>query len=96
MGHLYIVSNAQFQGLGKSSTNSAREDSLVVNVALNPAHQMFDICRSRHLRWAFKVLRILPQVLKFICRLHLRAGLGRAELRDRSVEKVDVIVEIHH
>ena len=80
----------------ENCTNSAGEDSLIVNIALNPTHQMFDVCWSGHLGWAFVVLGILPQVLKFIRRLHLRAGLWRTELGDRSVEKVDVIVEINH
>jgi hypothetical protein len=56
-------------------TDSTGEYSLVVNVALNPAHQVFDVCRGRHLRGTFVVLRILPEVFELIRRLHLGARL---------------------
>ena len=57
----------------RASTDSAGEYGLVVNIALDPAHQMFDVCRCRHLCRALEVLRILPEVFELIRRLHLRA-----------------------
>ena len=49
---------------GGQATNSAWEDRFVVNVALNPGHQMFDVGWRWHFGRAFVVLRILPEVFE--------------------------------
>lgn len=94
--HLRVFLALEIRANQKTHTNSAREDCLIVNIALNPAHQVFDVCRCSHLRGAFEVLRILPEVFELVRRFHLWAGLWRTKLGDRSVKKVDVIVEVHH
>ena len=45
-------------------TNSAWEHSFIVDVALNPGHQMFNVSWSWHLRGTFVVFGILPEVLE--------------------------------
>lgn len=47
-------------------TNTAWEDSFVVDVTLNPYHQMLDIGWSGHLRWPFVVLGVLPEVFESV------------------------------
>ena len=79
-----------------SLTIRAWEDGFVVNVALNPSHQVLDVGWSWHLRWTLEVLRILPQVLELVGGLHLWARLWRAELGDRSIKQVNMVVEIDH
>ena len=79
-----------------SFTIRAWEDGLVVNVALNPSHQVLNVGWSWHLRWTLEVLRILPQILELVGGLHLWARLWRAELGDGSVEQVNVVVEVDH
>lgn len=82
--------------LTDSLTIRAWEDGLVVNVALNPSHQVLNVGWSWHLRWTLEVLRILPQVLELVGGLHLWARLWRAELGDGSVKQIDVVVEVDH
>jgi len=96
-----------------SRTNSAWEYSFVINIALNPAHQMLNVRRCGHFGRSLVVFRILPEILEskgdvksYFCArrrscilirsLHLRTRLWRAEFGDRSVEEVDMVVEIHH
>lgn len=50
-------------GVGRR-TNAAREDRLVVNAALDPAHELLDVGRRGHLGWPLVVFRVLPQVLE--------------------------------
>lgn len=45
-------------------TDPTREDSLVVDAALNPRHQLFNVRRCRHLRRPLVVFGVLPQVFK--------------------------------
>lgn len=45
-------------------TDPAGENRFIVYVALNPGHQMFDVCRSGHFRGALEILGILPEVLE--------------------------------
>jgi len=61
------------EGFRKLDANSTWEYSFIVNVALNPGHQMFNVRGSRHLCGTFVVLSVLPEVLELICRLHLGA-----------------------
>lgn len=93
-------------------TNTARENCFVVDVALNPAHQLLDVCRRGHFRRPLVVLGVLPQILKsgpvsvspnpygvpnlLIGRLHLRARLRGAELGDGAIDQVDLVVKVHH
>ena len=48
----------------KGRTDSAGKHLLVVDVALHPAHQVLDVLRRRHFRWALEVLRVLPEVFE--------------------------------
>lgn len=41
-------------------TNSTRENCLVIDVALNPAHEMLDIRWCRHLSRTLIVIGVLP------------------------------------
>ena len=45
-------------------TNPARKHLFVVDIALDPCHQMLDIFRRRHLGRSLEILRVLPQVFK--------------------------------
>jgi hypothetical protein len=47
-------------------TDSAGEHLLVVDVALDPGHQVLDVFRCRHLGWALVILRVLPEILESI------------------------------
>lgn len=51
-------------------TNTAWEYCFVVDVTLNPHHQMFDVGRGWHLGWPFIVLRVLPEVFESVSRQH--------------------------
>lgn len=84
------------EGLGEGHADAAGHDGLVVDVALDPAHELLDVGRGGHLGRALVVLVVLPEILKLVGRLHLRTGLGRAKLGDGAVEQVDLVVEIHH
>lgn len=84
------------EGLGEGHADAAGHDGLVVDAALHPGHELLDVGRRGHLGGALVVLVVLPQVLELVGRLHLRARLGRAELRDGAVQQVDLVVEIHH
>jgi len=46
--------------------DTRRKHLFVVDVCLNPGHEMFDILRSRHLCRLLKVFVILPEVFKSI------------------------------
>lgn len=52
-------------------TDTAGKHRLIVNIALNPSHELLNVGRRWHLRWSLVVLRVLPQVLKLIRGLHL-------------------------
>ena len=51
-------------GCLKDRTNSAWEHRLVVDIALDPCHKVFNVLWSRHLCWPLEVLRVLPQILE--------------------------------
>jgi len=88
------LANEGREGLREGDTNSAWKYLLVVDIALNPCHEMFNVLWSWHLGGSLVVLIVLPEVFEFVRGLHLWAGLRRAELRDRTIEKVDLVVEI--
>lgn len=46
------------------TTNPAWEDGFVINIALDPSHEMLDVCRSGHFSRSLVILRILPQIFK--------------------------------
>lgn len=77
-------------------TDPARENLFVVDIALHPTHHLLDVRRRRHLGRPLVVLAILPEVLEFVCRLHLWAGLWGAELGNGAIEEVDLVVKVHH
>lgn len=45
-------------------TDSAGEHLLVIDVALDPSHQVLDVLWCGHLGWSLVVLRILPEILE--------------------------------
>ncbi len=45
-------------------TNAAGEHRFVVDIALNPCHEMLDIFGCRHLSRTLVILRVLPQILE--------------------------------
>jgi hypothetical protein len=49
---------------GDKHTDSTGEHLLVVDVALHPGHEVFDVFRGGHFSWAFVVFRVLPEVLE--------------------------------
>ncbi len=50
-------------------TNSAWKHGLIVDIALNPSHQVLDVCWRRHLSRSLVVLGVLPEVFKPITTL---------------------------
>ena len=47
-----------------SHTDSAGKHLLIIDVTLNPRHQMLNVFRSWHLRRPLEALRVLPEVLE--------------------------------
>lgn len=45
-------------------TNFARHDRLVIDVGLNPRHQLLYIGRCGHLGWSLVVFAVLPEIFK--------------------------------
>jgi len=47
-------------------TYSARKHLLIIDITLNPGHEMLDVFGGRHFGWALEVLTVLPEVLESI------------------------------
>ena len=79
----------------EGNTDAAGECGFVVDVGLHPSHQVLDVGWGRHLG-GFGIARcgILPEVFEFVGGFHFGAGLGGAEFSDRTVEEVDLVVEV--
>jgi hypothetical protein len=45
-------------------TNTAREGLFIVDIALDPSHQMFDVLRRGHFRWTLEVFGVLPEIFE--------------------------------
>lgn len=84
------------EGLGEGHADARGQDRLVVDAGLDPRHQLLDVGGRRHLGRALEPVAVLPQVLELVRRLHLRARLRRAELRDGAVQEIHLVVEVHH
>lgn len=84
------------EALGEGDADAAGQDGLVVDVGLDPGHELLDVGGGGHLGGALVLVAVLPQVLELVRRLHLRARLRRAELGDGPVQQVDLVVEVHH
>lgn len=54
------LTNHAWERLGEVDTYSARENHFIVDRALNPAHEMLDVCRGRHLGRALEFVIVLP------------------------------------
>lgn len=52
------------EGKERGITGSAGEQLLVVNVALNPGHEMLDVCWGGHFGRSFVVFGVLPEILE--------------------------------
>ena len=79
--------------LGEGNTKLAREDLLIVQLVLNPSHQKLNILRGANFQGRLHVVPVGPQVLVLGSRRHGGTRLGRAELRQDSVEHVYLVVE---
>jgi len=79
---------------GEGDPNARGEHVLVVDVGLDPAHEVFNVFRRRHLGGFFVLVIVLPKVFEFIGGLHLGAALGTAEFCDGTIKEVDLIVEV--
>jgi hypothetical protein len=88
MGHLVWLADHSIHA-GGQITNPARENRFIVNVALDPGHQVFDICWCWHFRGTLVVLGILPEVLepKYVScgRLLIDNGLRRTHRSPSSL-----------
>jgi hypothetical protein len=58
------LSNHAGEGLWERDANSAGENGLVVYVALNPTHEVFNVRWCWHFRWPLVVFGVLPQILE--------------------------------
>jgi hypothetical protein len=61
---LKYLSDHAGEGFWEWHADSAGEHSFVVNIALDPSHQVFDISWRWHFGWPFVILRILPEILE--------------------------------
>jgi hypothetical protein len=82
-------------GLWDISTKLAREESLVVELALYPGHEQLDVLWSRHFKWSLNVLSIRPQVLELLARTHDRTRVFSAELCKGAVKDRNLVVELN-
>ena len=82
--------------LGEGYTNTTRKHLLVVDIRLDPRHEVFDVLRRCHLGGLLVVFAVLPEVLELVGRLHLRAALRRAEFGNGAVQKIDLVIEVDH
>lgn len=62
--HWVLIGEGTGKGAGTGLTDTARKHLLVIDVALDPGHQVFDVLGSGHFGWPFVFLRILPEILK--------------------------------
>lgn len=88
------LTDQDWKGFWKGHAYPAREHRFVVDITLDPCHQMLDIFRCRHLGRSLEILGVLPEIFEFISGFHLRARLWRAELCDGTVKKIDLVIEI--
>jgi len=84
------------KSLRERDSYATGELGFIIDVALDPCHQVFYIGGSGHFGGAFVVDGVLPEVFEFIGGFHFGTGLGGAEFGDGAVEEVYLVVEIHH
>lgn len=65
------LTDQDWEGFGKGHAYPAREHRFVVDITLDPYHQVLDILRCRHLGRSFEILGVLPEIFKLISGLHL-------------------------
>lgn len=53
-----------WEGLWEGDAYAAGHDSLIVNTALNPSHELLDVSGCSHLGRTLKVLVVLPEILE--------------------------------
>jgi hypothetical protein len=58
------LANQRGERLGKGHANTTRHDGLVVDTALNPGHELFNVGWCSHLGGPFEILVVLPEILK--------------------------------
>jgi len=81
--------------LGKRHADLARKQGLIIQLVLDPGHQVVDIFGRRALDGLLHAVSVRPVVLVLGPRRHDRAAVFRAELRDGAVQHVDLVEEVH-
>lgn len=73
-------------------TYPAREHRFVVDIALDPCHQMLDIFRCRHLGRSLEILRVLPKIFESVPSA-THDGLIWKKLTHQWLSSLDMTVE---
>jgi hypothetical protein len=47
-------------------TGSAGKHLLIVNVSLDPSHEVLYVCRGGHFGWSFVVFGVLPEIFESV------------------------------
>ena len=76
-------------------TNLAWKERLIINLVLDPGHQVVNILGCRALDRLLHLLAICPVVLVLLPGRHDGAGLLGAEVSDGAVQHVDLVEEVH-
>ena len=76
-------------------TNLAWKECLIINLVLDPGHQVVNILGCRALDRLLHLLAICPVVLVLLPGRHDGAGLLGAEVSDGAVQHVDLVEEVH-
>jgi len=81
--------------LGEWHTDLRRKQSLVVQLRLNPGHEVVNVFRRRAFNWLFDCYTISPQVLILWSRRHDGARRCCAKLCECAVQHVNLIKKVH-
>lgn len=73
-------------------TYPAREHRFVIDITLDPCHQMLDIFRCRHLGRSLEIIGVLPEIFEPIPSV-IREGLRWKNLTHQWLSFLDMTVE---
>jgi len=79
----------------KPDADFARKKCFIIELILNPGHQIVDVFWRRALDGLFHRLPIGPMVFVFRARRHNGTALLGAKLGDGAVEHVDLVKEVY-
>ena len=79
----------------KKRTNFGRKQSLIIQLVLNPSHQVVYVLWSWAFNGLFYGLAISPMVLIFWPSRHNWAGFFQTKFCDSPIQHVDLIKKIH-